>query len=83
MLKQLETPAAVEAAKANYVATGQPEAWVRYEAALRDWLFRPRVGSQAWHDQRNRKPPGAGPIAAAPPTDPAPIAPAGVLVAAE
>lgn len=93
MSQQLETPAAVEAAKADYIATGEPEAFVRYEAALREWLRDPpRVGSWAWHFERARagrkRPPdgGASPAPCAaplPPAPPAPTAHADTLVAAE
>lgn len=54
MPKQLDTLAAVEAAKADFVATGEPVALQRYEDALREWLFPPRVGSMQWNMQRNR-----------------------------
>lgn len=48
MPKQLDTPAPVTSAAADYIATGSPEHFQRYEAALREWLFPPRVGSWDW-----------------------------------
>lgn len=57
MNKQLETPAEVESAKADYIATGSAEALARYEAALQAWLQpRPPVKPGSWEWQRRAEP---------------------------
>lgn len=77
MPKQLIEPEAVHIAASDYMVSGEPKDLQRYEAALREWLFPPRVGSWEWNQAQRRKrrrdDEGSAPLPCSPP--PMPLTP--------